>query len=125
MAGADHAAATGVWMGLLVSGYGLVLLPLVPGRFLESFSESGSSILTLGYSPPTSTASTVVDSVAAFTGLVVVDLQIGYLPTLYAAFNRRETDVTLLVSLAGVPAWGPEILIRTKWGSTTATPPRC
>jgi hypothetical protein len=48
--------------------------------------------------------------------LVVVGLQIGYLPTLYAAFNRRETDVTLLVSRAGVPAWGPEILIRTQWG---------
>jgi hypothetical protein len=48
--------------------------------------------------------------------LVVVGLQIGYLPTLYAAFNRRETEVTLLVSRAGVPAWGAEILARTRWG---------
>jgi hypothetical protein len=46
----------------------------------------------------------------------VVGLQVGYLPTLYAAFNRRETLVTLLTSRAGVPAWGPEILARTKWG---------
>ena len=42
----------GVWMGLLVAGYGLVLLPLVPGRFSDPFSEAGSSIFTLGYSPP-------------------------------------------------------------------------
>ncbi|MDT4923005.1 MAG: hypothetical protein QOG01_718 [Pseudonocardiales bacterium] len=106
----------GVWMGLLVFGYALVLLPLVPGHAFHSIGEAGSSIFTLGYSPPSNTTSTIVDYVAAFTGLVVVGLQIGYLPTLYAAFNRRETEVTLLVSRAGVPAWGPEILVRTRWG---------
>jgi hypothetical protein len=42
----------------------------------------------------------------------VVALQIGYLPTLYAAFNRRETDVALLNSRAGVPSFGPELLAR-------------
>ena len=47
---------------------------------------------------------------------VFVGLQIGYLPTIYAAFNRRETEVTLLISRAGVPAWGPEILARTRFG---------
>jgi hypothetical protein len=41
---------------------------------------------------------------------------VGYLPTLYSAFNRRETEVTLLGSRAGVPAWGPEILARSRWG---------
>jgi hypothetical protein len=106
----------GVWIGLLVFSYGLILLPLVPGHISHSFSEAGSSMFTLGYSRPTNTASTVVDYVAACTGLVVVGLQIGYLPALYNAFNRRETEVTLLVSRAGVPAWGPEILARTRWG---------
>jgi hypothetical protein len=106
----------GVWIGLLVCGYTLILLPLVSGRVLHGLTEAGSSIFTLGYSPPSNTTSTIVDYFAAFTGLVVVGLQIGYLPTLYAAFNRRETEVTLLVSRAGVPAWGPEILARTRWG---------
>ena len=59
---------------------------------------------------------TVIDYVAAASGLIVVALQIGYLPTLYGAFNRRETEVTLLSSRAGAPAWGPEILARTLWG---------
>jgi hypothetical protein len=54
----------------------------------------------------------VVDFIAAGTGLVLVALQIAYLPTLYAAYNRRETLVTLLESRAGSPAWGPELLIR-------------
>jgi hypothetical protein len=46
----------------------------------------------------------------------VVGLQVGYLPTLYAAFNKRETEVTLLATRAGVPSWGPELLARTRWG---------
>jgi hypothetical protein len=116
-----HAPATlllrlAAWIGLLVFGYALVLLPLVPGHISHSFSEAGSSMFTLGYSKPTNTTSSVVDYVAAFAGLVVVGLQIGYLPAMYAAFNRREAEVTLLVSRAGVPAWGPEILARTRWG---------
>lgn len=106
----------GVWIGLLGVGYGLVLLPVVPGSVGHAFSEAGSSMFTLGYAPPTNIGSTVADYVAAFTGLIVVGLQVGYLPTLYAAFNRRETQVTLLISRAGVPAWGPEILARTRWG---------
>jgi hypothetical protein len=48
----------------------------------------------------------------------VVALQIGYLPTLYSAFNRRETLVTRLQSRAGEPAWGPEILARHRLVAT-------
>jgi hypothetical protein len=105
----------GVWMAMLVAGYGLVLTPYVR-HASTAFSEAGSSMFTLGYSAPTDGRTTAIDYVAAFTGLVVVGLQIGYLPTLYSAFNRRETEVTLLISRAGVPAWGPEILARTRFG---------
>ena len=53
-----------------------------------------------------------MDFAAALTGPVVIGLQIGYLPALYAAYNRREAEVTLLDSRAGEPNWGPEILAR-------------
>jgi hypothetical protein len=105
-----------VWIGLLLAGYALMLLPTVSGSPANALSEAGSSMFTLGYAPPLNTSSSAVDYIAAYTGLVVVGLQVGYLPTIYAAFNRRETLVTLLTSRAGVPAWGPEILARTKWG---------
>jgi hypothetical protein len=36
-----------------------------------------------------------------------------YLPALYAAYSRRETEVVLLNARAGVPSWGPELLVRT------------
>jgi hypothetical protein len=105
-----------VWLTLLALGFGLILLPAVPGSPGRAFSDAGSSLFTLGYAAPTGRASAALEYLAAFTGLVVVGLQVGYLPTLYAAFNRRETAVTMLTARAGAPAWGPEILARTKWG---------
>ena len=111
-----------IWLGLLVAGFALLLLPSLNGRLGPAFSDAGSSLFTLGYAAPAGSGSTTLEYLAAFTGLVVIGLQVGYLPTLYAAFNQRETLVSLLSSRAGVPAWGPEILARTLWASTTATP---
>ena len=105
-----------VWLGLLVVGFALLLLPSLKGHLGQSFSEAGSSMFTLGYAAPSTGDSTTLEYLAAFTGLVVIGLQVGYLPTLYSAFNKRETEVTLLGSRAGVPAWGPEILARSRWG---------
>jgi len=105
-----------VWLVLFDAGYTLLLWPLDPGGFVHASAQAGSSLFTLGYSAPTGTRTTVVDYLAAASGLVVVALQVGYLPTLYGAFNRREVEVTLLTSRAGVPAWGPEILARTRFG---------
>ena len=105
-----------VWLGLLIVGFSLLLLPSLKGHLGQAFSEAGSSVFTLGYAVPASGDSTTLEYLAAFTGLVVIGLQVGYLPTLYAAFNKRETEVTLLASRAGVPSWGPEILVRSQWG---------
>jgi hypothetical protein len=57
----------------------------------------------------------VIVFLAAATGLVIVTLQIAYLPALYAAFNRRETEVALLNARGGFPSWGPELLARTHY----------
>ena len=91
----------GCWLAAYLVGFALLLWPAT-GNFAASVREAGSSLLTLGFA-------------AGATGLVVVALQIAYLPTLYAAFNRRETEVTLLGVRAGRPAWGPELLARTKF----------
>ena len=73
---------------------------------------SGSSLTTLGFDAPEGAAPTAIVFAAAASGLAVVALLIGYLPVLYAAFNRRETLVTMLEALAANPAWGPELLAR-------------
>ena len=53
-----------------------------------------------------------MDIAAGATWVVIVALQIAYLPALYQAFNRRESLVAMLESRAGTPAWGPEVLAR-------------
>ena len=109
-------ARLAAWLGMLVVGFALLLLPSMKGHLGQAFSEAGSSIFTLGYAAPSTGGSTTLEYLAAFTGLVVIGLQVGYLPTLYAAFNKRETEVTLLGTRAGVPSWGPELLARSRWG---------
>jgi hypothetical protein len=104
-----------VWLGSFTIGFALLLWPSTH-NIGAAFRESGSSMFTLGFDAPSGTGTTAIDVVAAGLGLFVVAAQIGYLPTLYAAFNRRETDVTLLGARAGSPPWGPELLSRTKWG---------
>ena len=105
----------GAWLLAYEVAYSLVLWPAV-ASFPLALRETASSMFTLGVVYTPGSTVTGVDVLAAATGVVVVALQIAYLPTLYAAFNRRETEVTLLGSRAGTPAWGPELLLRTRYG---------
>jgi hypothetical protein len=95
-------------------GYALILWAVLDRTFGQSVRESGSSLFTLGFAGQEHLIGTAVDFMAAFTGLIVITLQIAYLPVLYQAFNKRETLVTMLQSRAGAPAWGAEILARAQ-----------
>jgi hypothetical protein len=101
-----------VWLLLFLGGFLLMFAGMTHGSTYSALRESGSSLFTLGDAATPQPLATAVGLFAAATGLVVVALQVGYLPTLYGAFNRRETLVTLLQSRAGAPAWGPELLAR-------------
>jgi hypothetical protein len=100
------------WLGLLLGGFGLIEWAATHNGIGSAFRETASSMFTLGFASTATASATAVDILAAVFGLGVVALLIGYLPVLYAAFNRRETLVTLLEARAGAPAWGPEILWR-------------
>jgi hypothetical protein len=77
----------------------------------------------------------VIVFIAAATGLVIIALQIAYLPTLYGAFNRRETEVALLARAHYALGSGtstlntfPGLYLRWSAGRRTwprATPPTC
>jgi hypothetical protein len=111
------------WLGISFTGFTLLLWPFAGSGVTEAFKNAGSSEFTLGTAPSIGGAPPELVFMAAFTGLVVVTLQIAYLPTLYSAFNRRETEVALLNARAGVPSWGPELLARTHYalGSGVST----
>jgi hypothetical protein len=101
------------WLAGFEAGFGL-LLWLPGGTLPAALREAGSSLFTLGFADRGAATPSVIDFFAAASGLVIVALQIAYLPTMYAAYNRRETEVTLLRPRAGSPAWGPELLARVQ-----------
>jgi hypothetical protein len=104
-----------VWLGCSFIGFTLLLWPFVTGGITQAFAVAGGSMTTLGFSPSAGAIPPAIVYVASASGLVIIAPQIAYLPSLYAAYDRRETEVTLLDDRAGVPAWGPELLARTQY----------
>jgi hypothetical protein len=108
------------WLALYELGFGLLIWPFDGSAGLAgAMEQAGSALCTLGYLSPHVSGVAALDALAALAGLGTVALQIGYLPTLYGAFNRREALITMLDSRAGVPSWGPELLARTHYGLGT------
>ncbi|WIM92810.1 hypothetical protein ACTOB_004768 [Actinoplanes oblitus] len=85
------------WLACYVVGYGLIGWPLLH-NLAWAMRLAGSSVFTLGFAVPAGAGQTVLAFVAASTGLVVVTLELAYLPSLYAAYNRREAAVTQLAA---------------------------
>jgi hypothetical protein len=104
------------WLTVAYVGFALLLWPFAGRGVVSAFIDAGSSLFTLGFAVPSGAVPAVIVFLAAAVGLVILTLQIAYLPTLYAAFNRRETEVALLNARGGFPAWGPELLARTFYG---------
>lgn len=98
-----------VWLVLLAGGFALMFwaLGLEPG---PAFVVSGSSLLTLGFARPDVAFGDLLAFVEAAIGLALVALLISYLPTIYAAFSRRELLVSLLEVRADMPP-SPVVMI--------------
>jgi len=102
-----------VWLVMVLAGYTGIFLLLTRDGLHDSFILSGSSLLTLGFaSPGEETATTAVALTEAAIGLILIALLIAYLPTLYAAFSRRETLVGMMEVRAGSPPSAIELLAR-------------
>ncbi|MGA8426947.1 MAG: hypothetical protein WB801_05110, partial [Candidatus Dormiibacterota bacterium] len=87
-----------VWIGLLVLAYSLLFWASSGGGYSEAIRLSASSILPLGLTRAQTGLNTAIAFLESASGVIVVALQISYLPTLYSSFNRRETLVTMLDS---------------------------
>jgi hypothetical protein len=112
------------WIACLYVAYALLLLPFTSGNADRALRLSGSSLFTLGFATPAGAEPYAIVFAAAISGLGVIALMIGYMPTLYAAYNRRETLVIMLEALSGKPPWGPELLARQQLIRNTSYLPR-
>ena len=99
------------WAGGFIIGYAL-MLEGTTHSLASALAQSTGAVFTVGTIDLSGPANQAVDIAAGATWVVIVALQIAYLPALYGAFNRRESLVAMLESRAGVPAWGPEVLAR-------------
>jgi hypothetical protein len=105
-------AILGTWLLMFLLAYTLLLMGTSELEPDIAFREAGSSLFTLGFASTDRAQLTFIDFMAGATGPIVIGLMIGYLPTLYGAYNRREQDVTILHIRAGEPNWAPEMLAR-------------
>lgn len=102
----------GTWLALVFLGFAMMMWGVSHTSVGGALNLAGSSVLTLGLKQPAGGAQTVLSYLAAACGLIVLAIEIGYLPTIYGHFNRREAQMRILESRAGRPAWGAEILAR-------------
>lgn len=100
------------WYLLICLGYTAVYWSLGFGDWLQSFQLSGSSLFTLGFSPPRGFGLSALAFSEGMLGLIMVALLIAYLPTMYSAFSRREQAVNMLEVRAGTPPSAMEMLLR-------------
>ncbi len=100
-----------VWACGLVVGFGL-LIAATHHSLAHGLLQALTALFTVGAARTGGAPVPSIDIAAGAIWVVIVALQIAYLPTLYSSFSRRETLVALLESRAGLPAWGPELLMR-------------
>jgi hypothetical protein len=101
-----------VWLTLVEIGYTAMFWAVGVGPPDDAFMVSGSSLLTLGFATAHDPLTAALAFSEAMLGLILVALLIAYLPTMYAAFQRRETAVTLLAVRAGTPPSAVELFTR-------------
>ena len=100
------------WYLLILLGYSAIYWALGVGDTFAVIRLSGSSLFTLGFDISKTPIVTMIVFTEAMTGLMLVGLLIAYLPTMYAAFSRREQAVNLLEVRAGSPPSALEMLSR-------------
>ena len=100
------------WYALILAGYAAMYWSLGVGNWFPDIRYSGSSLLTLGFATSENSFVTIMSFSEALIGLILVALLMAYLPTMYAAFSRREQAVSMLEVRAGNPPSALEMLLR-------------
>src|SRR5437764_7963159 len=104
-------ALLGLWACGLIFGFAMLQYASgehlvsagVPITFRLLLYHSGETFFTLGYGDitPASTFSRLLAVFEAGMGFAFLGVVIGYLPTIYTAFSRREIEISLLNARAG------------------------
>lgn len=115
-------ALLGLWACGLIFGFtlvqfgsgGHVAAANITINFPALLYHSGETFFTLGYGDitPASNFARFLAVSEAGLGFAFLGVVIGYLPTIYTAFSRREIEISLLDARAGSPPSAAELLSR-------------
>ncbi len=100
------------WYLLISLGFTAMYWSMGVGDWFTAYQLSGSSLFTLGFATENTFLIDAFEFVEAMLGLILVALLIAYLPTIYAAFSRREQAVNMHEVRAGGPPSASEMLLR-------------
>lgn len=116
------------WAAALVIAYAMIYAGLNIGvgsrtgssSFATDLYFSGTTFFTLGLGDvaPRGDAARAVTVLEAANGFGFLALVIGYFPTFYQAFSRRETAISLLDARAGSPPTAGELIRRHSDGAS-------
>ncbi len=119
------------WVIALIFGFALlhyslgtaVHSPDSTPAFSTYFYWSGGTFFTLGYGDvtPSTVFGRVMAVAEAGMGFGFLALIIGYLPTFYQTFSKRETMIALLDARAGSPPSAAQLLIRAGRSSVVSS----
>jgi hypothetical protein len=111
-----------LWAAGLICGFALLQygagehfrLSGEPMTFGLLVYHSGETFFTLGYGDiiPSSGVARALAVIEAGLGFGFLGVVIGYLPTIYSSFSRREIEISLLDARAGSPPTATELLAR-------------
>lgn len=101
-----------VWLTVVLAGYTSMMWAVGVRPLRHALATSGSALLTLGFAPVEDLPATLLAFSEAALGLILLALLITYLPSMYAAFSRREALVAMNAIQAGSPPSAVELLER-------------
>lgn len=108
--------AIAIWAVGMILAFAMLQWSVGPPAlaFSESLYMSGTTFITLGMGDvlPRTPLARMVTVLEAGTGFGFLALVISYLPVLYQAFARRETNIALLDARAGSPPAAAELFRR-------------
>jgi hypothetical protein len=93
----------GVWLAVVLVGFVPIYWAVGLDVPRDSFVQSGSSLLTLGFAVDTHGPVVAATFVEATLGLGLIALLISFLPSMYQQFSHREVLVSQLDTRAGTP----------------------
>lgn len=98
---------------ILLFGFACMFYGVGAESLYAAFSMSGSSLFTLGFVTANNAVEFILAFSAAACGTIITATLIGYIPTIYAMFSKRELLVSALEAGAGSPPWAVTLIERS------------